>query len=174
MYSVKELLLLRHAKSDWNAAASDFERPLSKRGMRDAPRVGRWLHGQGLGPDFVISSPALRARQTALAVCEAFGIGEDRIHWEARIYDAALQTLWYLLTECDQQAERVLLVGHNPGLALLLAQLCPTLESPSDGKILPTATLARIRMPVDWRTLAPGSGVLLSVTRPSAMDADPK
>nr|VFK56233.1 MAG: phosphohistidine phosphatase [Candidatus Kentron sp. TC] len=174
MCGARELLFLRHAKSDWRVAGSDFERPLSKRGRRDAPRVGRWLHRQGLRPDLVISSPALRARQTALDVCKAFGIGENRIGWEARVYDASLQTLWRVLTECNRRADRVLLVGHNPGLALLLAHLCPTLELPPDGKVLPTATLARIRVPADWGTLESGSGVLLSLTRPAAMDTDPE
>ena len=71
----RELLVLRHAKSAWDTnAPSDFERPLAKRGRRAAPRVGRWLEEQGLIPDHVVSSPAERAKQTVIAVCQALGI----------------------------------------------------------------------------------------------------
>nr|VFJ63745.1 MAG: phosphohistidine phosphatase [Candidatus Kentron sp. FW] len=173
VYSVRELLLLRHAKSDWDAGAeSDFERPLSKRGRRDAPRVGQWLRQKGLEPDLVISSPATRTRQTACEVFKVFGIEEDRIDWEARIYDAGLGMLLDVLAECRRRTGRVLLVGHNPGLALLLTYLCgSTVEPPPDGKVLPTATLARIGMPSDWRELQADSGNLVSLTRPTAMDA---
>nr|VFK42235.1 MAG: phosphohistidine phosphatase [Candidatus Kentron sp. SD]VFK48311.1 MAG: phosphohistidine phosphatase [Candidatus Kentron sp. SD]VFK79728.1 MAG: phosphohistidine phosphatase [Candidatus Kentron sp. SD] len=176
MYNAPELLLLRHAKSDWHGEAkSDFERPLSKRGERDAPRVGRWLHRQGLRPDFVISSPATRARQTAREVCKALGIEEKHIHWEARIYDSDTGTLLDILTEYGQPTEgqRILLVGHNPELSLLLAYLSGSTLGPApDGKVLPTATLARIRMPPDWRALQPGSATLLALVRPTAMDLD--
>ena len=70
----RELLILRHAKSAWDtSAATDFERPLAKRGRRDAPRVGRFLLDQGLIPDYVVSSPAERAKQTVIGVCEQLG-----------------------------------------------------------------------------------------------------
>nr|VFK13023.1 MAG: phosphohistidine phosphatase [Candidatus Kentron sp. LFY] len=173
MNNTRELLLLRHAKSDWKVAvSSDFERPLSKRGARDAPRVGQWLNRQGLRPDLVISSPATRAHRTARQVCKAFGIEENHIDWEARIYDSDTRVLLDILAECSPQAARVLLVGHNPGLVLLLTYLCSALESPPDGKILATATLARLGMPPDWRALHPGSATLLSLTRPAAMDLE--
>jgi phosphohistidine phosphatase SixA len=83
----RELLILRHAKSAWNTdAASDFERPLAKRGKKAAPRVGRFLLQQGLVPDFVVSSPAMRARQTVIAVCGQMDINPDQISWDDRIY----------------------------------------------------------------------------------------
>ena len=84
-----ELLILRHAKSAWDTdAASDFDRPLSKRGRKAAPRVGRYLMQQGLIPDFVISSPATRAEQTVIAVCGQMNIGPDDIIWDERVYGA--------------------------------------------------------------------------------------
>nr|VFJ90528.1 MAG: phosphohistidine phosphatase [Candidatus Kentron sp. H]VFJ91685.1 MAG: phosphohistidine phosphatase [Candidatus Kentron sp. H]VFJ98318.1 MAG: phosphohistidine phosphatase [Candidatus Kentron sp. H] len=169
----RELLLLRHAKSDWNTGAdSDYGRPLSKRGLRDAPRVGHWLDRQGLRPDLIIASLATRAGETARAVCKGLGIEGVPIHWEERVYEASLQTLLTVLGECPEQAPRVLLVGHNPGLERLLAYLCgPDIEASPDGKVLPTATLAHMGLPWDWRTLQPGSGRLIALTRPAAMDA---
>jgi phosphohistidine phosphatase len=68
----RELLLLRHAKSDWETGAlDDFDRPLAKRGRKEAPGVGEWLLREGLVPDLVISSPAERAKETASLVCDA-------------------------------------------------------------------------------------------------------
>lgn len=76
----RELLLLRHAKSDWDSdVASDFERPLAKRGKNDAPKVGSWLYREGLVPDHVVSSPATRARQTAIKVCKRLDFKKRRI-----------------------------------------------------------------------------------------------
>ena len=82
---------MRHAKSDWSTSASnDFDRPLSRRGDRDAPRMAAWLAQQSLLPDIIISSPALRTKQTVLAVVEKLGIPEQEIIWEASIYEASL------------------------------------------------------------------------------------
>ncbi len=162
----RELLILRHAKSDWSmAAATDFERPLNQRGERDAPRMGRWLREQQLAPDRVVSSTALRARQTTLRVGSELGIDPAVIDWQPTVYEASLATLLHLLGECPA-APRVLLVGHNPGLDELLLWLCPEAPLTSDGKLLTTATLARLALPDDWSRLSRGSGRLLSLVRP--------
>lgn len=166
----KQLLILRHAKSAWDTETeSDFERPLSKRGQRDAPRMGHWLGQQGLIPDYVISSPALRAKQTTLKVCEALKLDATRLHWDNRIYEASPGTLLQVLASCPKRAHRVLLVGHNPGLELLLGYLCNDIPLPADGKLLPTATLAHIEMPDDWTQLDPGVGHLNALTRPRSL-----
>ena len=80
---------MRHAKSDWGTPGErDLDRPLAKRGQRDAPRMGKWLRAQGLVPDLVLASPARRAQETASKVCKALDIGTQAIQWEPRIYDA--------------------------------------------------------------------------------------
>ena len=90
----RQLIIMRHAKSAWDTdAATDFERPLAKRGQRDAPRMGAWLQEQGIVPDFVVSSPAKRARQTVLKVCKPLGVKKKKIHWDARIYGAGAEEL---------------------------------------------------------------------------------
>ncbi len=164
----RELLLLRHAKSDWDSgAASDFDRPLAKRGKKDAPNMGAWLYREGLVPDYVISSPAKRARQTATRVCKSLDFKKGQIVWEPRIYEADVQTLLKVLAECPLQARTVLCVGHNPGLAELLLYLAgDEITIPRDGKVLPTATVARLEMPDDWGHLEPGCAHLVSITRP--------
>jgi len=167
----RELLLLRHAKSDWETgAASDFDRPLARRGKEQAPLVGRWLRAQGLVPDDVVSSPAKRARQTVKRTCETLGFDLDHVRWDPRIYEGAPGDLLAVLSGSPPTAGRVLLVGHNPGLEQLLSYLWGDARAlPADGKLLPTAAVARIELPDDWTVLDYGSGRLISLTRPADM-----
>jgi phosphohistidine phosphatase len=164
----RELLLLRHAKSDWDSGAfSDIERPLAKRGKRDAPRIGEWLYREGLVPAHIISSPAERARQTVLKVCKALDYKKRDIVWEPEVYDADVAALLDVLRRCPAAADSVLLVGHNPGLEDLVRHLTGgDHEEPEDGKLLPTAAMARLEMPDDWSELGRGSALLLGITRP--------
>jgi len=163
----RELLILRHAKSAWDTAApTDFDRPLASRGRKAAPRVGRWLSEQSLLPDYVVSSPAERARQTVVAVCAELGLDPSRIHWDERIYGGSPRTLIQVLRDSPVQAQRVLVAGHNPGLEDLLETLCSEkLPLPSDGKLMPTAALARLQINVPWAELSPASARLISLTR---------
>lgn len=166
----RELLLLRHAKSSWNdSAVADFDRPLNKRGRRDAPRIGQWLHRHRLDPDTVLASPALRARQTALRACPELGFNPAAIRWERAIYDASVDDLLGVLGNCPPEAARVLLIGHNPGLDQLLLWLCPTIAIPPDGKLLPTAAVARIALSDDWNALCHGGGRLLALQHPQSL-----
>ena len=162
-----ELLVLRHAKSSWNSSAStDFERPLSKRGRRDAPRVGRFLATGGLVPDYVVSSPATRARQTVLAVCAEMGIDEGAVHWDDRIYHSSTGRLMDVLSECPEDAHRVLIAGHNPGLEMLVQTLCRhPVPMPDDYKLMPTAAVAHLEIPAPWCELDGGIAQLISLTR---------
>jgi phosphohistidine phosphatase len=172
VFMSRELLILRHAKSDWDADAnSDFERPLAKRGKKDAPRIGAWLYREGAVPDLVISSPAERARQTAVKVCKSMDYKKKHIRWEKQLYGADLSRLLRVLASCPPTAQTILLVGHNPGLEHLVHHLAgDELEDPVDGKLLPTATLARLEMPDDWTTLDPGCAQLTNLTRPRNLD----
>jgi phosphohistidine phosphatase len=167
----RELLLLRHAKSDWDAGArDDFLRPLAKRGKKDAPRVGEWLYREGLVPDLVLSSPAERARQTTLKVCKSMDFGHKQVLWEEAIYDAGIDTLLGVLARCPEGVHTVLLVGHNPGLEELIRFLVgDELDEPTDGKLMPTAAVARLEMPDDWSGLSAGCAHLVAITRPRAL-----
>ena len=169
----RELLILRHAKSAWDTdAASDFERPLSDRGREAAPRVGRWLRAKGLVPDHVVSSPAERAKQTVIAVCRELGIEPRGIAWDRRIYGGWPKTLIEVLSESPENAQRVLIAGHNPGLEELVCALSrDEVEWPADGKLMPTAAVARLEIESPWPDLAPGAGRLLSLTRAKSLRA---
>jgi phosphohistidine phosphatase len=167
----RELLILRHAKSDWDTkVASDFDRPLAKRGRKDAPRVGEWLYREGLIPQVIVSSPAQRARDTTLKVCKCLDLPKQDIQWDDDVYDADLPALLRVLSRVPQTAELVLLVGHNPGLEELLRFLAGNdVDEPADGKLLPTATVARLEMPNEWMQLEGGCAGLVAIVRPKQL-----
>ena len=160
---LKTLLVLRHAKSSWNnPALGDHMRPLNTRGRRDAPRIGDLLREQRLTPDLIVSSDAVRARLTAEAVAETARYG-GKILLDPNLYLASAADIVAVLRAVgENQTDRVMIVGHNPGLADLVAQLT---GEPED---LPTAALAHVVLPIDqWRDLdASTRGTLLMVWRP--------
>ena len=119
-----ELILLRHAKSDWDNDESDFNRPITDRGKRGAQRIGVWLAQQNLIPDMVISSPAQRAKLTAQKMMKAMGETDRYITYDERVYNASLNELLKVLSAISKDTKRVILVGHNPGLEELLYYLC--------------------------------------------------
>jgi len=170
MTMTRELLLLRHGKSDWDTGVDDYHRPLKDRGKRGAQRIGVWLAQQKMVPDLIVTSPAERALVTAQKACKAMGYGDQGIHRDKRIYAAGLDELLEVLGDCPQDAGRIMLVGHNPGLEGLLVWLArETVSVPEDGKLLPTATLARLQMPADWGALIAGCARLESITRPGTL-----
>ena len=164
----RSLIIMRHGKSDWNIGSrSDFERPLAKRGQKAVKRVGQWLIQQGLIPDHIISSPANRAQQTAIRICQTIKIAESIINWEPRVYGAEMATLLDVLTACPSEKQRVMLIGHNPGLEMLVRYLAgKTFETSHDNNPMPTAALASLDMPDNWEGLAAGAGQLISIIRP--------
>ena len=164
---MKTLLVLRHAKSSWDdASREDHERPLNKRGRRDASRMGDWMREHRLAPDVIISSDAVRARLTAEAVAEAAGHAEE-IRLDTRLYLATPHDIIAVLRDArPAQAETVMIVGHNPSLEELVAQLT------GEQRDLPTAALAQIVLPIDrWREFGGSTrGKLAGVWRPKELD----
>jgi phosphohistidine phosphatase len=170
----RRLVLLRHAKSDWPDGA-DHERPLAKRGRRDAPVVGRWLAESGFAPDAVVCSTALRARQTWELVADALAgrtplrPGRSRVpavRFEPRVYEASVLSLLMLVREFEPRWRTVLIVGHNPGLAELTIGLTGTDSEPP---AFPTAFVAVLGLPGGWAEAAPGEGRLLAYTAPAEL-----
>lgn len=115
------LVLVRHGKSEWGDGSSpvpDSERPLNDRGMRDAPVMARRLADTGFRPEIVLSSPAVRARTTAEAFAAQFDVTAS-IHPE--LYGASASTI--LEVAASPRARSVIVVGHDPGMSVLAAQL---------------------------------------------------
>src|SRR5258708_2397719 len=113
------LLVLRHAKAERDSATGrDFDRPLAERGLMDAANVGRVMRERGLCPDAIIASPAKRVVETLAALADGYGPVEP--NYDQRIYNASPETLLDVIRRADDSAQTLLLVGHNPGLQLLL------------------------------------------------------
>jgi len=174
---MKTLTLLRHAKSGWDdPALRDFDRPLNKRGRRAARTIGREMRAQGLAFDAVVASPAARVVETLADVADGYG-RPIAPAFDARVYLASAATLLELVRKADDTADRLLLVGHNPGLEKLALLL--TREEAGNGlrhdlaEKYPTATLAEIALPVEsWSEIKAGSGRLNRFIRPR--DVDPE
>ena len=168
----RELLIFRHGKSDWTTAApTDFHRPLARSGRKAVKRMGRWLKEQKLLPDHIVSSPAKRARQTAERLCRSADLPKDSIHWEGNIYEADVEALLGVLAACPGSAQRVMLIGHNPGLEELVQYLSGGVgEPPPDSTFLPTAALVQLKTPNTWKNLGAGGAKLLSITRPRELE----
>lgn len=145
---MKTLLLMRHAKSSWKfTELADHERPLNKRGRRDAPLMGQFLQERELVPQRILSSTAARARQTAEAVAESANYRGDILYLD-KLYMAEADEYIAALRELPDELERVMVIGHNPGLETLLQVLSDRIES------LPTAVVAHINLPIEkWSQL---------------------
>jgi phosphohistidine phosphatase len=171
-YMSYELMLLRHGKSDWSIFGADYDRPLAKRGKRDARQVGLWLSRRGLEPDLIVTSPAKRARSTARRAAVNMGMEKGSIIRDGRIYAADVSDLLQIIRECPASAGRVMLVGHNPGFEELVEYLADTgVKIPQDGKLMPTATLALMTLAGGWDSAGAGSVRLEDIVRPAAMVA---
>jgi phosphohistidine phosphatase len=168
---MRTLYLMRHAKSDWHSVArSDFERPLNKRGVKDASRVGQWLHTQKIAPSLILSSPARRAQQTAEAVTEVMGLDEDRIQFDKNLYLADRVALLNVLYAIPESTDSVLLVAHNPGLDELVGWLAAEPPTLSDsGKLMTTAAIAIFELPVPWAKLKRNAASLRQLLRPKEL-----
>ena len=165
----RELLILRHGKSDWDAGTNDYHRPLTNRGEKSSQKIGAWLSLENLIPDLTISSTATRAMSTAELVLNCLNKGVGDIQKNKDLYLAGMDDLLAVLASCPSSARRVMIVGHNPGLEELLEYLLGEAPVSDDGKILPTATIAQLEMPEDWRELVKGCARLLSLVRPSQL-----
>src|ERR1700728_4797505 len=163
----RRLVLLRHAKSDWPDVA-DHERPLAKRGRRDAPAVGRWLGEAGYVPDAVVCSTALRARETwelaSGGLLAAVPGASPVVRLEPRVYDESVLGLLMLVREFPPEWRTALMGGHNPGLAELAAGL--TDPPPDPPPAFPTAAVAVLALPGPWSDAGPGQAKLLTFRTP--------
>ena len=171
---MKTLTLLRHAKSGWDdPALRDFDRSLNAKGKRAATMMGAHLRGEGLAFDHVVASPAVRVVETLAGVESGYGrtLGPA---WDRRIYLASAVTLLDIVHEVPAAAERLLLVGHNPGLEDLALWLVPGSDDPLRATLeakYPTATVAVLTFEGQWCDLAPGAARLTRFVRPRDLDA---
>jgi phosphohistidine phosphatase len=156
---MKRLLLLRHAKAVPAAEPlADIARPLAERGERDARRIGERLRQHARGPERILTSPALRALQTAQLVAAVLDHPHEAIMIEPRLYLAEVAALRDAIAAQDPAIESLLVVAHNPGLTELVHDLLPGFDSAD----LPTCAVVALDYPAGttWTSLAPARGRL--------------
>lgn len=171
---MKTLTLLRHAKSSWDdTALRDFDRPLNARGKRAAQTVGRAFRSEGLSFDQVLASPAVRVIETLDEVAEGYGALIDA-EYDQKLYLAPVPALLEVIRGADDEAERLLIVGHNPGLESLTLALAGESALRSEVAVkYPTGTVAEIRFDIDnWIDVEEGRGRLTRFIRPRDLDPE--
>lgn len=157
---MKTLLLMRHAKSGWEQSGPDHDRPLNARGERTAPEMGALLRREKVTPDLILSSTALRARSTALAVAEAFD-WQPELRLLRDLYAAEPATLLDRVASAPDTCKCLLIVGHNPGMEDLVSDLAHMRQ------VMPTAAIARFDFAIEhWSDVAASTGKLVIVWRP--------
>ena len=159
---MKTLLLMRHAKSSWkDNKEKDRERPLNKRGRHDAPIMGQILADRELVPQCILSSSAERARETAEVIAKASHYDGD-VSYLDKLYMGEPEDYIEALRDLPNEVERVMVIGHNPGLEMLLQLMSGQIQS------MPTAVIAHIVLPIDhWSELSMNtSGEVVDIWRP--------
>jgi len=146
---MKTVLLMRHAKSSWkHEDLKDIDRPLNKRGKRDAPKMGEKLAKKKKTPQLILCSNAKRARQTAKAVAKASGY-DGKIKRYSELYLAEPQAYIDALRQTPDELDSAMVIGHNPGLESLLQQLSGRVET------LSTSAIAFVDLPIDsWKEVS--------------------
>jgi phosphohistidine phosphatase len=154
---MKILTIVRHAKSSWKyPELVDFDRPLNKRGKKDAPPTGRRLKEQGILPDLIIASPANRAFSTAKIIAKEIGYPKKNLVADKRVYMADTGDILAILRQVNDDFKEVFIVGHNPTMTDFANDL--TGEYIDN---IPTCGIARIKLDIaSWKDLTTGKGEL--------------
>lgn len=162
---MKQLFLLRHAKSSWDdVSLEDFDRPLNARGKKTAPMMGKAIKERDIAPDVILCSPAKRTKQTIKLVNETAKLKAD-VTFDEEIYDASAEDLRKVLKKQKKSVNSILLIGHNPGLEELLEELTGKFER------LPTAALVQININADdWSHIKDGGNKLAWIVRPKDLE----
>ena len=154
---MKYIFLLRHAKSSWDDLnLRDFDRPLSKRGFQDAPKMGKFLRKISYRPEYIVSSPAERARQTTLLCLEGMKKDESLVTWDHGLYFETVASYFKAIHKTPTNRESIMLVGHNP----LIEETVGVLSGGKHSTVfrVPTAGLVCLESyAIRWDEINPGT-----------------
>ncbi len=165
---MKKIYLVRHAKSSWkDSSLSDLQRPLNKRGLKNAPEMGQRLSKTNSDIDLIISSPAVRAMTTATIIADAMDYDSRIITQDDRLYFEGLSSMMDIIKKTKAQYRSLMMVGHNPDMTSLLNKLCgyQTVN-------MPTCSIACIQFDDEWSGISDNSGVLQSYDFPKNMQSN--
>jgi phosphohistidine phosphatase len=172
---MRDLLLLRHAKSGWDdPSLADRDRPLAERGRKAARRMGRLLGERGWRPDLALVSPARRTRETWELVAETLGGKPPPALTVEMLYMASPADLMQAVCGHGAKARRLLVLGHNPGIEAFASMLAaPDSDTGAMSRLkekFPTAGLARFRFDGKWPELQPSAARLVEFVRPRELE----
>ncbi len=165
----KKILIMRHAKSSWDYTdLRDFDRPLNKRGNRDAPRMGRYLKELDVVPDQIVSSTAKRAKNTIQLVSEEMGFDEESIHWDEDLYFKGGKAYIDAIRRMNEKSKIVLAIGHYP----MVDEVVAFLTGKMSAKHFATATVACLETEAkQWKEIDAGCCKLLWMVKPKELSA---
>lgn len=163
------LYIMRHAKSDWSVpGTSDFDRPINKRGQKNAQRIGLWMIENNRIPQKIVSSSACRARQTSELVIKGMGSNaNDKVMYDDDLYLASLDTLLECIQIYKEDLESLMLVAHNPGLDQLINYLPK--KSLNAGETMTTANLMIFEYPDNKFDPEIDKGELIAFIKPKEL-----
>jgi phosphohistidine phosphatase len=158
---MRTLLIMRHAKSSWDDCdLSDFERPLNSSGLQTAQFMGNLLYKYDLQPNYIISSSAKRAKQTAVLIKASAEI-ENPIEFEEKVYEASPATLLNVAFGISEKYKSVLLIGHNPGIESFVRFLT------GEKQLMSSGSIAIINLNIEmWSDINENCGELDVILRP--------
>lgn len=160
---MKMLYLVRHAKSDWsNLFLRDFDRPLNARGEYSAPLMGEYLSKQGIKPDLILSSPALRAKTTTITLAEKLSYPIESISYLPSLYESDVNTILAIIRTISENIETLFIVAHNPEVTE-----CINFITNAEIDNVPTCGVAAIRLNENsWDRVGSNSAELISLDTP--------
>lgn len=158
---MKKLFIIRHAKSDWSdESLDDFDRPLNKRGLKNAPFMAKLLKKKDIKPDLILSSPAIRALSTAQIIAKKIGY-KKTVFTNSDMYEAQSETLEKIINDIDDKNKIVFLIGHNPGLSGLINILSEMDED------IPTCAVVEIDFDTNsWKNISKKNSKVISYEYP--------
>jgi phosphohistidine phosphatase len=167
-----ELMLMRHAKSDWSSHSADIDRPLNARGRKDASRMGSYLNEQVLVPDRMVVSPAQRTQETAELLLSDLSVPEKNIIVDKELYLADRETLCEVVELYAIENQRLLILAHNPGMDDMVEYLASTPPQLSaGGKLMATCAVACFQLKSVDALKKTGQGDLQHLFRPGEIAA---
>ncbi|PCJ28311.1 MAG: phosphohistidine phosphatase [Flavobacteriales bacterium] len=159
---MKALYLIRHAKSDWNNPdLTDYERPLNKRGFKDAPFMAKKLLELNFNPGLIVASPAQRTSSTAELISK-----NTSVLYENSIYEASLNDLTTLISALPNENSEIALIGHNPSITTLSNYLTNDII-----RNMPTCSIIKIELEIEhWNEIIQGIGIQKFFIYPKAFN----
>ena len=163
---MKTLILLRHAKAELaGPSVRDINRVLTAQGEKDALAMAGYLRGLGIGPQVILTSPALRAKITAAIFADCLKLSGESVLCDKSLYCADIAALYNAVWGLDNSVSKAVIVGHNPGLSLFLAELCQNARDD-----LPSCGLAVIKINKnEWSMIKNNSGNLTNLQFPAGL-----